>query len=344
MKYPEFLGKNGSIGFVAPSFGCAVNPYDYRFNNAISKFHELGHKTVEGPNSRANSGFGISNKPEKCAEEINDFFCNDKCDVIISCGGGELMCEDVPYIDFNAIAKSKPKWYMGYSDNTNLTFMLPTVCDIAAIYGPNVSDFGMRDWHPAIQDAYDMLCGKKFEFKNYEGYEGKCEEEIDDPLMPYSISNEYKQRILKGKNDCSAVEFSGRLIGGCLDCLEELAGTKYDKMDSFLEKYKKDGFIFFLESCDLNIWGIRRALWHLEACDWFKYVKGFIIGRPLHIDEEIDGYTPQDSVIGILAKYDVPIVLDVDLGHISPSIPFISGGYGNVNARDNSFTIKYELR
>ena len=27
MRYPEFLKQNGTIGFVAPSFGCATQPY-----------------------------------------------------------------------------------------------------------------------------------------------------------------------------------------------------------------------------------------------------------------------------------------------------------------------------
>ena len=27
MRYPEFLKDNGSIGFVAPSFGCNIEPY-----------------------------------------------------------------------------------------------------------------------------------------------------------------------------------------------------------------------------------------------------------------------------------------------------------------------------
>lgn len=43
-------------------------------------------------------------------------------DVLISCGGGELMCEILPYVDFDRIKAAKPKWYLGYSDNTNFTF------------------------------------------------------------------------------------------------------------------------------------------------------------------------------------------------------------------------------
>ena len=27
MRYPEFLSEGGTIGFVAPSFGCATEPY-----------------------------------------------------------------------------------------------------------------------------------------------------------------------------------------------------------------------------------------------------------------------------------------------------------------------------
>ena len=72
-------------------------------------------------------------------------------DAIISCGGGELMCEILRYVDFERIAQAKPKWFMGYSDNTNLTFLLTTLCDTAAIYGPCAASFGMKPWHAAIR-------------------------------------------------------------------------------------------------------------------------------------------------------------------------------------------------
>ncbi|MBQ2292912.1 MAG: hypothetical protein II245_04465, partial [Bacteroidaceae bacterium] len=43
-----------------------------------------------------------------------------------------------------------------------------------------------------------------------------------------------------------------RLIGGCMDILQMYPGTPYDKIKEFNEKYKADGFIWFMESCDLN--------------------------------------------------------------------------------------------
>ena len=63
------------------------------------------------------------------------------------------MCEILPYIDFEKIRNSEPKWFLGYSDNTNLIFLLATLCDTAAIYGPCAAAFGMEPSHPLMSHA-----------------------------------------------------------------------------------------------------------------------------------------------------------------------------------------------
>ena len=67
------------------------------------------------------------------------------------------MCEILPHISFENLANAPAKWFMGYSDNTNLVFTLTTICDAAAIYGPCGPTFGMEPWHSAIKDALDQL-------------------------------------------------------------------------------------------------------------------------------------------------------------------------------------------
>ena len=114
LRYPEFLKDNGTIGFIAPSFGCATEPYYSAFNNALNKFKEKGYNTLLGDNCYKDLGIGISNTPKLCAKELNEMYSNGESDVLISCGGGELMCEVVPFMDFEKIKNSKPKWYMGY--------------------------------------------------------------------------------------------------------------------------------------------------------------------------------------------------------------------------------------
>jgi len=342
MRFPEFLKENGTIGFIAPSYGCVDEPYNIRFDSAIKKFHELGYKTVEGPNCRVQIGEGKSNTPEACALEANDFFINNKSDIIISCGGGELMCEDIPYFDFEGMKKADPKWYLGYSDNTNLTFLLTTICDTAAIYGPCVGEFGTEMWHKSIEDTFGMLKGETLTVRNYDMWELNKIKGPENPLGSYNLTEPYHQVICGNAEE--AASFSGRLVGGCLDCLINITGTPYDKVSDFNEKYADDGIIWFLEPCELNVMSIRRALWHLDTVGWFKNVKGFLIGRPMLYGDTFGDFDRFQAVCGILGKYNVPIIMDADIGHLPPMMPLIGGSYATVSAIGNNLTVKMELR
>ena len=76
MRYPEFLKENGTIGFVAPSFGCATEPYYTAFGNALRKWKEMGYNTHPGPNCYEAKGIGIGNDPKLCGEELNEWYCS----------------------------------------------------------------------------------------------------------------------------------------------------------------------------------------------------------------------------------------------------------------------------
>ena len=36
------------------------------------------------------------------------------------------------------------------------------------------------------------------------------------------------------------------------------------------ERYADDGIIWFLESCDLNVFAIRRAMWQMDNAGWLR--------------------------------------------------------------------------
>ena len=378
MRYPKPLQPGGTIGFIAPSFGCAIEPYKTRFDNALRLFQEMGYKTYLGPNCYEGSGIGISNTPEKCGEELTDVMTTgvfrydsesgEKADAIITCGGGELMCEVVPFIDFEKIATSEPKWYMGYSDNTNYTFLSTILADTAAIYGPCAPAFGREPWHESMEDAMKLLTGEKTEFSSYalwEKEEFSAEDETGSALLSYNVTekakyyyylpkeegNEYSGKLLSGDeltNDISVPEelrsglnISGRLLGGCVDILSLHVGTRNDKVAEFLEKYKDDGFIWFLECCDLDPLSMRRAFWQMREAGWFKYVKGFMIGRPLHFGEEALGVNQYNAVTDILGGLGAPIIMDLDIGHVPPMMPMVSGSLAEVKASGNKINVKY---
>ena len=68
MRYPRFLQENGTIAFVAPSFGCASEPYKAGFLRAQEKWRQEGYGLKLGPNCYVEQGVGISNKPRLCGE------------------------------------------------------------------------------------------------------------------------------------------------------------------------------------------------------------------------------------------------------------------------------------
>ena len=374
MRYPEFLHDNGTIGFVAPSFGCSTEPYISLFNNAQEHFKALGYKMKLGPNAYAGEGIGISNKPHLCGKELNEAYTDNEIDAIISCGGGELMCEVVPFMDFDLVKKSTPKWYMGYSDNTNFTFLSATIADTAAIYGPCVSSFGMEPWHSSVQDALDLITGRNLVSHGYDMWEGpalpvldengdpivkenaapdRAELREENPLEPYKPNRktEYKFFVpdgsgleLKLDDTDSTITLEGRLLGGCMDCLVNLRGTEFDHVDDFNERYKEDGIIWFIESCDLNVMSIRRAIWQMKCTGWFKYVKGFMIGRPLCFGEEMMGLDQYNAVTDLLAEYQVPVLMDLDIGHLPPMMPLITGAYAKVTAKGNTISVEHILK
>ena len=348
MRYPQFLKEQGTIGFVAPSFGCNTEPYRSAFDNALKTFRQMGHKTILGPNVYEGSGTGISAAPEKCGAELTQGYVSQESDVLISVGGGELMCEILGHVDFERIRQAPPKWYMGYSDNTNFTFLLTTLCDTASVYGPCAGTFGMEPWHESVQDAYDLIAGKKLAMSGYDLYEKESLKDEEHPLAPYNLTQQREIFAFTGNGPAHKMEdgetaaFSGRLIGGCMDCLVNLIGTEYDKVADFQERYASDGFIWFLEACDLSVFAIRRAVWEMQHAGWFRYVKGFLIGRPL-MGEEAMGLDRLRAVTDLLASYEVPILMDLDIGHLPPMMPIITGAMADVSCTGQNFSLNMRL-
>ncbi len=350
MRYPKDLAKGGCIGFPAPSFGCAIEPYYSAFQNSLQKWEKLGYRVMPGPNAFVGEGIGISNTPGKCAEEFMQMYLSQENDVLISCGGGELMCEILEYVDFKKLAQTDPKWFMGYSDNTNLTYLLATLCDTASIYGPCAAAYGMEPWHPAIQDAYELITGKKRMMRGYDLWEKESLKDEEQPLLPYNVTEPRKLKLYNGslffekaEEYNEIIEMQGRLLGGCVDCLVNILGTQYDKTTKFAERYAEDGIIWFLEACDLNNFSTRRAMWQMEHADWFKHVKGFLIGRPRN-GESIMGLDAYRAVLPMIEKYHVPVIFDLDIGHLAPMMPLVVGSVAKVSVLGNDIEITMEYK
>lgn len=350
MRYPSDLQPGGTIGFLAPSFGCAMEPYYSQFQNSLKNWKKQGYQVKLGPNCLAQEGVGISNTPEKCGAEIMESFEDPESDVLIACGGGELMCEDLDHVDFGRLAKLPPKWYMGYSDNTNLTFLLPTLCDTASIYGPCAGAFGTEPRHESLEDACGVLTGKKRVMSAYELWESESLKNEENPLVSYNVTEPRVHKLYvdgrfipDARETDIACTMEGRLLGGCMDCLANLVGTPYDRVAAFSEKYKEDGILWFLEACDLNVFAIRRAMWQLEHAGWFQYVKGFLFGRPAN-GQQLGNLDAYQAVLNVASGYQVPVVMDMDIGHRPPMMPLVTGCVARVSVQGNALSMEMQYK
>ena len=323
------VGKK-TIGVVAPSFGATITPYKERLEVAIKNFKELGYNVILGKNVKLSKGLASSNTKEERAKEIMEMW--DKADIIMSSGGGEVMCEVLEGLDFNYF-KNNPKLFIGFSDNTNLTYTLTTISGIESIYGPNFPSFYTLPLEYDLYDTLRMINNEK-EFIGYNRYEYGID--TLDPLPKYNLN--CKTNIINHnfKNDVS-----GYILGGCLDVLIGLCGTRFDNTVNYMESLD-DGVIFYMEACDLTSVGVIRALFQLKNANWFKNVKCFLIGRSNNLLDESFGVKIQDAYIYSLGELNIPMLINIDLGHISPSIPMLNGRHARVSYINNTLKILYD--
>lgn len=340
MRYPKFLNENKSIAFVATSFGAATEPYTSRVKKAKRTFNKLGHNVIEGDSIYKSELPYLANLPEVLAKEFMDMYQNEEVGLLLSVGGGELQFETLEHLDFKLLNELEPKWFDGFSDNTNYSFLFPTLLDVASIYGHCAGSFGMYHWHQSILDDYNLFTGKNHKLDGYGKFQLKSSAyQRNHPLSGYNLKHD---TIITPIGDCS--HFEGRLLGGCLDILSLICGTKYDKVKEFNEKYNKDGVIWFLEACDLSPISIRRSLLQLKMAGWFDNAKGFLIGRSRNAFLNEEYGIDRINAISVLNDLNVPILIDVDLGHIPPTMPIVCGSYGIVNYEDNNFSLEMKLK
>ncbi|MCI6857934.1 MAG: LD-carboxypeptidase, partial [Eubacterium sp.] len=166
----------------------------------------------------------------------------------------------------------------------------------------------------------------------------------ENPFEPYHVTEEFRLHALNPQGEEKEFLVKGRLLGGCLDSLATLCGTRFDKVREFNKRYEEDGVLWFLEACDLNIMGIRRALWQLKNAGWFDTARGFLIGRPYCFGEEGFGIDQYTAVTDVLSELQVPIIMDLDIGHLPPMMPLVCGSLAKAEIRENSISIMMEYK
>ena len=337
MKYPELLKPGDTIGVCAPSSGVKDSLYS-RLDRALENVRALGYSTIETASVRKESKC-VSAGAETRAAEFMSLYENPNVAAIIPPWGGEFLMDILPLLDFSRIRELPTKWVCGYSDTTTLTFALTTCCDIATIHGSSLMNMGYAAIHKSDLAVFEAMSKPEISQRNSDRW-GKFMSWDDAHTPPYELT---EKTVWKSLDFGKRHKFEGRLIGGCLDVLAVLIGTRFAPVLPFLEKYKSDGFVWTLESAEMSAAEIYRSLWQMRECGWFEFCNGVLFGRPDGYSDT-RGFELKDALESGLGGLGVPVIYDADIGHIPPQVQIINGAYGAVDFEDGGAIIRQEMR
>ena len=217
-------------------------------------------------------------------------------------------------------------------------FPLTIKYDISTIYGNNFKSLGAQKYDRSIEENFEIIKGNLITQESYDMYEEERQEKITG-LEGYNLTEKVKWKTLDNK----PVEIRGRIFAGCLDIISEIAGTKYDGTNRFINKYQDDGIIWGFDICDLSKEEVIRTLWKLNELGYFKYSKGIVFGRcgndNSYLNYDMNGCL-KDSV---LKDLNIPIIYDADISHKGPSMTIINGSIATVKCENDKGNIAFEL-
>lgn len=329
--FPKPLQPNDLIGITAPSSG-VKNALHPQLNLAIGVLQQKNYIILEGNCLRSEYKNSSHNKHER-AKDLMSFLTNSDIKAILPPWGGELAMEILELIDFELLAQSKPKWISGFSDISTILLPLTLLSNWATLHGPNLMQFNVDSSSSSIESLWEIL-----------------ESSHDQPITQYSSlkhqsnsspTDDWEPTQWKRLDGQTApIEFKGRLIGGCLDSISRLAGTKFGDIPKFCQQYANDGVILYFENVEMTPCQMARALLQLRMLHWFDNLSGILIGRNAMPRIEDDSLLNDiDALRAVLGELPILILYDVDIGHVPPQMSLINGALAEVQFTEHSSSI-----
>lgn len=336
IKYPV-LSEKSTVGVTAPSSGVPEVLHNL-LNEAFKKFESKGYEVTSGETiwtqHKAKSSDAL-----KRAEELNKMLASDEIDIIIPPWGGELLIEILEHVDWNNL---KTKWILGYSDISALLLAVTLKTGIATAHGTNLvdlrgkySDETTAMWEKVLStkalDSVTQNSSRKFQKEWDHETPSDCVYHLNESTEWKTVNNE-------------PVSVSGRMLGGCIDVIRHLVGTPYGNVNDFREDHFSDEpILWYLENCELNTTDLKRSLVQMKFAGWFDNCSGIMFGRSA-ANDTVDNYSINDVYEELNHELGVPIIYDIDCGHVPPQMTFINGAYGEVEVKDNKGTLKQTFK
>ncbi|ARP70147.1 LD-carboxypeptidase [Streptomyces pluripotens] len=321
MRYPRPLSPGDRIGVTSPSSG-VDGQLRGRLDVAASDLRALGYEVVIG---RCMDGSGHLSAPAaERAAELTDMLTDPDIRAVVPPWGGETAIDLLPLLDFERIGRAEPTWVVGYSDLSTLITPLTLLTGVATVHGNNLMDTpyrtpaGLWSWLDIVAAPQGKPFGQTPPGRHRSG--GHDDYRTFPDVRDLTLDAEGGWRRLDGDGD---VEVEGRLIGGCIETLANLAGTRYLDTSAFAGD---ESLLVYVEACEDNAFTICRNLHGMRLAGFFDRAAGVLVGRTHAPDGRT--LTQHEAVLDALGPLGVPIIADIECGHVPPFLPLVNGARG----------------
>ncbi|TYP79688.1 S66 family peptidase [Paenibacillus methanolicus] len=331
IRYPN-LQAGAAIGITAPSSG--VQPELHGLvKQACARLEAKGYRLVVGETVWTQHK-AKSAPADVRAAELNAMLQDERLSLIFPPWGGELLIEVVDRIDYEAI---KPKWILGYSDTSALLLAVTLMTGLATAHGANlidvrgeVADETTGMWETVL----GTRAGESVRQPSSPMYQQAWDHDNPTPCV-FHLTEPTRWKTVGG----GSVHMSGRLLGGCVDIIRHLVGTPYGDVKRFREeRMNEEPVIWYLENCELSMADMRRSLVQMKLAGWFDHCGGLLFGRS-EANRPTEGYMAEDLYRELAEELGVPVLYDVDCGHVPPQLTFVNGARAEIEAHEGKAVV-----
>lgn len=334
LRFPAPLRRGDTIGVTSPSAGVQDQGAE-RIRFCIDWLRDAGYEVMVGD---CMDGAALTSAPAaERAAELTAMLVDPRVRAVVPPWGGETAIDLLDLLDWDALAEAEPTWLVGYSDLSTILLPLTTRLGWATLHGDNLADtpYGPPD---GLSSWLDVASGP-----------GPHVQSASDVVADWPVEHDPRatrwRRVGTGRwslHGAPRLHVTGRLIGGCIETLCNLGGTPYGDVASFGAASRDDGLVVYLEAAEADAASICRHLHGLRLAGWFTHAKAVLIGRTGAPDHP--RITQREAVVDALGRLGVPIVFDVEIGHVPPHLPLVNGALATVTVDGDVQELVQELR
>lgn len=326
IRYPRPLRPGDIIGVTAPSSGISEKLLG-RLNVAVQQLRDRGFAVQVGDCMAGTTH--ISAPVKQRAEELMRMLLDPSIKAVVPPWGGVTAIDLISHLDFDALALAEPTWFVGYSDISTLLTPITLRTGLATLHGSNLMDTPYRVPESLMSwiDIASLPAGATFRqtspgvhrVNDWDDWENKPG--ISDHAWN---GNGAWERLDKGQDEVSV---TGRLIGGCIETMVNLAGTPYLNTKA-LREGPSGSLIVYIEASGVDATTICRHLHGMRLAGFFDGAKAILVGRTGAPDSPT--LTQFEAVLDALGTLGVPIIGNVECGHVPPQLPIVNGAQGHL--------------